>query len=94
MQAIPNANAKAPKVNKTEPLNDADREVYERLRKWRAETARQIDKPAFTILSDVTLVAMAQNRPADAGALIKLPGIGPVKLEKYGPAILRIVAES
>ena len=93
-QAIPNVNSKAVKVNKTEPLTDADREVYERLRKWRAATAKEIDKPAFTILSDVTLVAMAQHRPADAGALIKLPGIGPVKLEKYGPAILRIVAES
>jgi len=88
-----NHNAKSPKASPT-PLSVADLEMFERLRKWRAEAAREIDKPTFTILPDVALVALAQNRPADAEALIKVPGIGPVKLERYGEPILKILTGS
>lgn len=86
-----NINAKAVKNNIT-PLSASDLEMFERLRKWRAETAREIDKPSFTILPDTALIALAQVRPADAAALIQVPGIGPVKLEKYGEPILKILA--
>ncbi|WP_022917590.1 ATP-dependent helicase [Ruania albidiflava] len=71
--------------------NDADPEVFERLRAWRAATAQQIDKPAFTVLHDSTLVAIAAAQPTQLRQLALLRGIGPTKLEAYGPQILAVV---
>ena len=71
--------------------NDADPEVFERLRAWRASTAQAIDKPAFTVLHDSTLVAIAAAQPSQLRQLALLRGIGPTKLEAYGAQILAVV---
>jgi superfamily II DNA helicase RecQ len=49
--------------------------------------------PAFVILHDTTLAAVAEARPSDRAALLALPGMGPVKAERYGDALLAVVAE-
>ena len=46
--------------------------------------------PAFVILTDATLTAIAETRPADAQALRQIPGIGHTKLAKYGEHILNL----
>src|SRR5690625_2678320 len=71
--------------------NDADPEVFERLRAWRAATAQEIDKPAFTVLHDSTLIAIAAAQPTQLRQLALLRGIGPTKLEAYGAQILAVV---
>lgn len=71
--------------------NDADPEIFERLRAWRASTAQAIDKPAFTVLHDSTLVAVAAAQPTQLRQLALLRGIGPTKLEAYGAQILAVV---
>ncbi|MCL1801852.1 MAG: HRDC domain-containing protein, partial [Promicromonosporaceae bacterium] len=71
-----------------------DREMLKRLRVWGADTARAIGKPAFTVLPDSSLEALAQSRPANVTALANIPGIGPVKIERYGDDILDLVAEA
>ncbi|MDQ4134267.1 MAG: HRDC domain-containing protein, partial [Actinomycetota bacterium] len=65
--------------------------VVEALRSWRATTARAAGVPAHVILHDSTLAAMAVARPADRSALLAVPGIGPVKAERYGDALLQLV---
>ncbi len=70
---------------------DADPEIFERLRTWRAQVATETDKPAFTILHDSTLVAIAAAQPKDLRQLALLRGIGPTKLEAYGPSVLALV---
>ncbi|WP_154793093.1 ATP-dependent helicase [Occultella kanbiaonis] len=70
---------------------DADPDLVERLRRWRAEVAERIEKPAFTILHDTTLIAVAAAQPRELRHLAILRGIGPTKLEAYGPAILAVV---
>ena len=87
-----NATTRSEKTNPT-PLSSADLEVFEVLRKWRAQAAKEMEKPTFTILPDAALVALAQTRPADETALIQIPGIGPVKLERFGSQLLKILAE-
>ncbi len=47
--------------------------------------------PAFRILSDTTLRAVAQGRPATAAELLAIPGIGLGTVEKYGAQIYRLV---
>ena len=69
-----------------------DQHLFERLRDWRAEVATETDKPAYTVLVDLTLAAIAETRPASMAELAQVKGIGPAKLDKYGPALLALVA--
>ena len=70
---------------------DADPALVERLRAWRAQVAAQLDKPAFTVLHDSTLIAIAAAQPRELRQLAILRGIGPTKIEAYGAQILAVV---
>lgn len=91
------SNARRSKAARAEALaatlteSDADPEVFDRLRQWRADAARKADKPAFTIVHDSTLVAIAAAQPTHLRQLALLKGIGPTKLEAYGSQILAVV---
>ena len=50
--------------------------------------------PADAVATDAILRAVASTRPGSAAELASLPGIGPARLARYGPAILAIVATS
>ena len=78
-----------------EPTKESrpDAVLLERLRGWRLEQARARRVPAFRIFTDRTLHAIAGRRPASAEDLLQVPGIGPRLAEKYGEAILALVAE-
>ncbi|WP_341358692.1 ATP-dependent DNA helicase UvrD2 [Georgenia sp. M64] len=71
--------------------NPADAELFERLRGWRGDVARAISKPAYTVLHDTTLQAIATAKPKDLRQLGVLRGIGATKLEAYGPQVLAVV---
>ena len=71
---------------------EADPELLAALKAWRARAARASGVPAFVIFHDTTLAAVAEARPADRPALLALPGMGPVKAERYGDAILAVLA--
>ena len=75
-----------------ELVGDVDLELYERLRSWRAEVAAQTSRPAYTVLVDSTLAAIAQLKPGSIAHLARINGIGPAKLDKFGPSVLAIVA--
>ncbi|MFI9487581.1 ATP-dependent helicase [Promicromonospora sp. NPDC052451] len=69
-----------------------DTALFDALRDWRLEVAREIDKPAYTVLTDATLAAIAEIRPSGTAELARVNGIGPAKIDRYGAAILAIVA--
>ena len=66
--------------------------LFERLRAWRSERASTASVPAYVVFTDATLVAIAETRPVDVAGLVRLPGIGPRKLDLYGADVLAIVA--
>ncbi len=74
-------------------LDPEDHAVFEALRSWRLERARGADVPAFVIFNDAVLQEVARRRPVDRAGLLEVPGIGPVKAERFGDELLRIVAE-
>ena len=47
--------------------------------------------PAYVIFTDATLVALAEQMPADDEALMEIPGIGPSKIDQYGEAVLSVL---
>jgi DNA helicase-2/ATP-dependent DNA helicase PcrA len=48
--------------------------------------------PAYVVFSDATLVAIADRAPADGTELAKVPGVGPIKLERYAEPVLSVLA--
>ena len=62
------------------------------LKTWRSNAARAAGVPAYVIFHDTTLAAVAEARPRNRTALLALPGLGPVKVERYGDAVLEVVA--
>ena len=69
-----------------------DRDLFERLRRWRRRVAESRGKPAWTILDDKALRAIARHKPSSPAALLRCKGIGEKRLADFGPAILDLVS--
>jgi ATP-dependent DNA helicase RecQ len=63
-------------------------EVFERLRTWRAATAKEQGVPAYVIFHDATLRQIATDLPGTLTELGKISGVGENKLAKYGEGVL------
>ncbi len=66
--------------------------LFEALRAWRLAEAKKKGVPAFRIMNDRTMLAIATETPLDEGALLRVAGIGPGISRRYGAALLSIVA--
>jgi ATP-dependent DNA helicase RecQ len=62
--------------------------VFERLRAWRAASAREQGVPAYVIFHDATLRQIAGKAPTTLAELGTVSGVGENKLAKYGQQIL------
>ncbi len=74
-------------------LSDDALERFERLRAVRKRLADAEGVPAYIVFSDAALRGMAERRPRSAAELLDVPGVGSVKLERYGAAFLGALAE-
>src|SRR2546423_2088911 len=73
-------------------LSPAATALFERLRAWRAATAKEQAVPAYVIFHDATLREIATGCPATLADLARISGVGENKLAKYGQQILEILA--
>ncbi|WP_431042660.1 DNA helicase RecQ [Streptomyces sp. P1-3] len=70
--------------------------VFERLRAWRAATAKEQGVPAYVIFHDATLRGIATLAPGAPVALADLgtvSGVGESKLAKYGEQLLDVLSD-
>ncbi|MBT6956063.1 hypothetical protein HN997_02110, partial [archaeon] len=72
---------------------DVDEGLVGELKSWRAVVSSERGVSAFVVLSNATIDEIAERMPKDAEELMKVSGIGPEKLMKYGEKILEIVGE-
>ncbi|HEX9941368.1 MAG TPA: DNA topoisomerase 3 [Thermoanaerobaculia bacterium] len=68
-------------------------QVVESLKAWRRAEAQRRRVPAFRILTDRAVHALAATRPQTESDLLNVPGIGPTIVKTYGREILGIVGE-
>ena len=63
------------------------------LKEWRRTVAKKQGVPAFRIMSDRVLLAIAEDDPRNASELLAIPGMGIKLVERYGAQIYRILNE-
>jgi len=68
-----------------------DEGLFERLRVWRLERARAYAVPAYVVLHDATLRALAAAKPRSRADLAAVSGFGPAKLDRYGADVLELI---
>lgn len=90
----PTRAARAAKSAKTPPVDLApeDLALFEKLREWRAATAKEQGVPAYVVFHDATLRDIAARKPADLRGLGAVGGVGENKLAKYGEQVLEVLA--
>ncbi|GAA3722327.1 DNA helicase-2/ATP-dependent DNA helicase PcrA [Spinactinospora alkalitolerans] len=71
---------------------DYDEELLERLKAWRREISAEQKVPAYVVFTDATLQAIAEHVPTGVSQLSRISGVGAVKLERYGEAVLALCA--
>lgn len=82
--------AKAADRSVSVALNDDGKKLAAQLREWRSAEAKRLRVPAFVVLHDQTLAAIAQVKPRTPRQLLGVKGMGEAKVEKFGAAILEI----
>lgn len=75
-------------VAEEEPLDGPGQRAAEVLRAWRNTRRRELDVPAYRVLTNRQLEAVARRRPDTLGALAEIGGFGPATLATHGEAIL------
>ena len=73
-------------------LSGTEAGLLEHLKAWRREEARVQGVPAYVIFHDSTLAQIARRAPQDLQGLSAIGGIGLKKLERYGEALLALLA--
>lgn len=68
-----------------------DEATFEALRTWRLTVARTLSVPAYVVFTDATLTAIAEARPGGLPELARITGVGAVKLDQHGGAVLEIL---
>lgn len=71
---------------------EADPNLLAELKAWRTEKAREASLPAYCILPNATIEALAVTRPHSADALRRIKGIGDKTAEAYGAELLALLS--
>jgi RecQ family ATP-dependent DNA helicase len=81
-----------PPVDVQATLSSKGEALARRLKEWRAAEAKRLRVPAYCVLHDRTLSAVAMARPKNPRELMDIEGIGQAKADKFGEAILGLCA--
>jgi len=85
--------AAAPPLPKREKAVLEQTPAVQALKEWRLARARADEVPAYVVFNDRTLAELVARTPRTLAELATVPGIGPAKLERYGPELLARLAD-
>ncbi len=75
------------------PNLEVDQGLFELLKAWRLERAKQDKVAPFIVAHNTLLEEIATRQPRTMQDLQKIKGMGDKKIEAYGPDILKVVAD-
>ncbi|MHC5103103.1 MAG: DNA helicase RecQ [Planctomycetota bacterium] len=87
------AEKKMTRISKPTPESweGVDAGLFEELRTFRKQEAREKGVPPFVVFGDATLRELARIRPSSPKLLMTVKGIGAKKRQQYGRAVLTII---
>lgn len=88
------SRAKSVKTSVVTSPSPAAKAIETALRGWRRQEAEKKHVPAFRVMSDKVLLAIAVSHPDNEASLLDVHGVGPSLVERHGAAILRLVRET
>ena len=89
--AVPPRRARRPRGGQADFPHDP---LFEALRGWRRDQAKERGVPPYVIFHDSTLRDIAARRPASLRELSAIEGIGDTKLERHGESLLDALAKA
>ncbi len=72
--------------------SDIDGDLLASLKALRRDLAAERNVPAYIVFGDATLIDMCRMRPETLDQMSLVNGVGPKKLQDFGPAFLRALA--
>ncbi len=72
-------------------LSNDDAPLMARLKSLRADIARELGVPAYTVFHDRSLAEMAERRPDSTDQLAEIHGVGAAKLDRFGDRFLTAI---
>ena len=82
------------KERAAKPAWDGETKAVAMLKEWRKAQAKKQGVPPFRILTDRTLMAIAEDQPSNLAELMAISGIGLKTVEKYGAQIYKILEQA
>ena len=73
-------------------LSESDTDLYTAIKEWRQRTAEEENVPPYIIFGDKTIEELVLKKPRTERELLGVFGIGEVKAEKFGSALLRLLS--
>lgn len=73
--------------------SDIDRELFEKLRMMRLKISKLQGVPPYVVFSDNTLKDICAKKPKTKRELLMVSGIGQMKADKYGNAVIKEIKE-
>ena len=73
-------------------LSESDTDLYKAIKEWRQRTAEEENVPPYIIFGDKTIEELVLKKPRTERELLGVFGIGEVKAEKFGSALLRLLS--
>lgn len=74
-------------------LNEREKTLYDALRNWRTARAKQEGIPPYIIANNKQLAKMIRIKAKTLSDLVKIDGIGELKVKQYGKEILEIISQ-
>ncbi len=74
-------------------LTAEEEKLYEKLREWRWEKAKEENVPGYIIARNISLRLLAKSAVRTEEDLLSIRGLGPASVEKHGAAMLEILRQ-
>ncbi|TDX86811.1 HRDC domain-containing protein [Epilithonimonas xixisoli] len=87
---LKNISSKAIPISEDE-LSEEETIIYNKLKDWRSEKAKETQLPAYIIFHNAHLVSIARYKPNNLEDLEQINGLGKSKTEKYGAEIIEVL---
>ncbi len=89
--ALPSTPARTPRAARTQSRAPRTSSIAIELDRYRKRRARELKWKAYMVFQRTTIAAIDSQRPTSHEALLRIPGLGPAKVARFGDEILAVV---